>query len=619
MTAWPVLLLPAMAGTAYKKGLVTTARITAAPFQNMNNVATWLYNYNVVPSSKVEVDFVNSNDMEFIPMFNGAYAQTEFALGSDEYGEAPTGWPLAYGTNRRCYTWVDSIPTSTTSPYFGSSVCTKEQLITLINASNSVLNVPLKRIMMFNEPYIGAAYEQAADTTAHWYKDVFQEVVLALGLKITSATTSHSQKSLDWDELFLKTCMDLGCDLSLIDEWSIHNYNTKQTFWEQHYTAYTGTFYTAHEALFASGYGSWSASQWQSYFRNNKLRITEHSAEQETGTSFGVPDNQGTCARYTTQFGGPSTCVGNACQWGNGSLWWMLQPEQTNIVGICNWPMYYPEEGGNQEGARSSRLVYKDGALTPTGRAFIAAPNGANVDCNLVTNPSPPPPPTPPPAPLECASMEGRVNTYTSLGLFCYELKTTTEETCENYYSLNPSNNRLRLCINPIGPATDPDTFCGQSSSSITCAQPPPPLPPSPPPSPPPESPLTPPLPSPLPSPLNSPPPSPLPTPLPTPPPSLSPQTRPPLSPPPGPTPSSPPAPLPSPQQGGTPGGTSGGTPATTPPDSGSWGVQAGFFLTSGILAAGAAIGLCMQNHILESGVASQFSRLPEAILTVKV
>lgn len=339
MAAWVALLASVLASTQYKKGLVTTPGIPAAPFSNLGGVASWLYNYNVIPSSKHEVDFLNDNNMEFIAHFGGTYAQTELAWGTDEYGDAPTGWPLVYGTNRRCYTWSSELPVNPNNEYYGSSLCTKEQLIEVINASNAVLNVPVQRIMLWNEPYEGALYEENATETAHWYKDIFQEVVTALGLKVTSATTSHSPKALDWDETFLKTCMDLGCDLSLIDEWSIHKYNTKQQFWEQHYTAYTGTFYTAHEALFSSGYGSWSASQWQSFIRNNKLRITEHSAEQETETSFGMPDNQGTCARYTTQFGGPSTCVDAACAWGNGSVWWMLQPEQTNVIGIVSWPM----------------------------------------------------------------------------------------------------------------------------------------------------------------------------------------------------------------------------------------------------------------------------------------
>ena len=70
--------------TAHKKGFVTTPGVPATAFQNLNGVANWLYNYNVIPSSKAEVDFLNSNDMEFVAMFGGTYAQLEMEWGTVE-------------------------------------------------------------------------------------------------------------------------------------------------------------------------------------------------------------------------------------------------------------------------------------------------------------------------------------------------------------------------------------------------------------------------------------------------------------------------------------------------------------------------------------------------------
>ncbi len=474
--------------------------MTSTHFSNLNGAATWLYNYNVIPISQAEVDYMNSNNMEFVPMFGGAYAQTEQT-------ETILGWPLDQGTNKRCYLWQSVIPTSQSNQYYGSSLCTVYQLVELINASSSVLNVPIRRVAMFNEPWSTAAYPENATESALFYKNTLELVVQSLSLEIVSATTAASSRALEWDVDFLKRCTDYGCNLDLITEWSIHDYVTKYDRFTTRYGAYTGTFYSGREAAFASGYGSWSASQWSSFFRRSTLLFTEHSAEQETATSFGVPDNSGTCLRMSGQFGNAATCAsyGNdngACFWGAGSLNWLLESDHTNVAGVAVWPTYYSPSGSNQVGGRSSRLVYEDGSLTPNGRAFLAVPgDGLSVDCAYHKSPSPPPPapprpplspplppmspspPRPPPirppiAPLQCSAMNGRHNTQTAFAAarWCYEVKTTDVLGCDAYFSMG-TNNRMRLCYNPIYPATDSSVYCASTGSYVMCDF----LPPSPP------------------------------------------------------------------------------------------------------------------------------------------
>ena len=489
--------------------------MTDIHYSTLNGAATMLYNYNVMPVSQHEVDYINSNNVEFIPMFGGAYAQTQQTASI-------AGWPLASGSNERCYLWESEIPTGENNQYTGSSVCTVAQLIELINASTHVLSTPIRRVALFNEPWENAAYYENATKAAWWYKDVLEPLVAALGLEVTSATTQSSLRAVEWDTSFLKTCMDYGCNLDLITEWSIHHYNTKYTQMENKYSLATGSFYTNHEAEFASGYGSWTAARWSEFFRSKPLLFTEHSAEQETGTSFGVPDNSGTCLRLSGQFGDASQCEsygndGGACNWGKGSLAWLLETDRSNIAGVFIWPAYYSPSGGNQAGGRSSRMVYEDGSLTPVGRAFLAMPdNGLSVDCVTQQSPSPPPPspptppghppappsspplppsppsppnpPVPPPtppsprppiAPLDCSAMEGRQNTLTAFAQepFCYNIR--TNQGCDQYYSLQANNNRMRLCYNPIEPEIDNTVYCEATSNYVTCDF----LPPSPPPS----------------------------------------------------------------------------------------------------------------------------------------
>lgn len=497
-----------------KKGILGSIGMTDVHFTALNGAATMLYNYNIVPSSQHELDYINNNNIEFIPMFGGAYAQLEQTASL-------ANWPLSSGTNRRCYLWESQIPTGQNNQYTGSSVCTVSQLIELVNASRQVINTPIRHIALFNEPWENAAYYENATRAARWYKDVLEEVVGAFGLEVTSATTQSSPRALEWDTEFFQRCADYGCNLDLMTQWSVHEYKTKYTQFENKYSASSGTFYSNLEAAFASGYGAWSAGRWSEFFRSLPLLFTEHSAEQEVSASFGAPDNAGTCLRLSGQFGDAGQCAsfgndGAACNWGKGSLAWLLETDRSNIAGVFIWPAYYAPDGGNQAGGRSSRLVYEDGALTPVGRAFLAMPdNGMSVDCTTQPSPSPPPPspplppappplpPTPPPqppvppvppsppsppptppsprppiAPLECSAMEGRQNTITAFAQekFCYNVR--TNQACNQYYSLQSSNNRMRLCYNPIEPGIDNGVFCAATDSYVTCDF----LPPSPPP-----------------------------------------------------------------------------------------------------------------------------------------
>ena len=488
--------------------------MTDAHFGTLHGAATMLYNYNVVPLSQHEVAYMNANGMEFIPMFGGAYAQIEQV-------SAPAGWPLPSGTNRRCYLWPEEIPTA--NSYAGSGICTTPQLIELINASNRVLAVPIRRIAMFNEPWDNAAYPENATKTARWYKDVLEKVATALGLEITSATTQSSPRALAWDTEFFRRCTDYGCDLDLMTQWSVHEYKTKYAQFDAKYALGTGSFYADLEAAFAAGYGAWSGARWSEFFRGMPLLFTEHSAEQETSTSFGAPDNRGTCLRLSGQFGEPGLCDsfgngGAACNWGRGSLAWLLETDRANVAGVFIWPAYYAPDGHNQAGGRSSRLVYEDGSLTPNGRAFLAMPDdGLAVDCTAQPEPRPPPPGAPPPpspppeaprppappprppsppnppappptppsprppiAPLECPAMEGRQNTLTAFAQerFCYNVP--TNQGCDGYYSLQANNRRMRLCYNPIAPDIDNSVYCQATDDYVTCDL----LPPSPPPAP---------------------------------------------------------------------------------------------------------------------------------------
>ena len=381
-----------------KKGLLMSNGMTSVHFNELDGIGTWVYNYNPRPMSQDQVDFVNRNNLDYMLMLNGAYIPIEI----DSF---IFGWPLAQGTNRRCYLWNEALPTNPNNQYYGSSLCELNDMLSVINATLKVVMSPVTKLAMFNEPYPGAAYEQNATLSARAYKDFFEPAARVFGLKIISATTQAKSKTLGWDAEFLRACVDIGCDLELMNGWSIHLYNLKESKWQSSYAFPNGSFYTDRITEFANGYKSKSGAWFETLFKRMPLYITEMGATQEKETAYGPPDNTGTCLRLTGQFGNESLCNGEPrCGWGRGGLNWLLDDAQTNVAGALIWPSYYSPTGHNQDGGRSGRLVYHDGSLSPVGRAFIAAPdNGWAVDCHDVKAPLPPPspppptPPTPPP------------------------------------------------------------------------------------------------------------------------------------------------------------------------------------------------------------------------------
>jgi hypothetical protein len=73
-------------------------------------------------------------------MVNGAYLQLERET-------TVTGWPLPSGTNRRCYLFESALPSNPSNQYFGSAVCTPQDLLDLLNAAKTFFGARFKRFM----------------------------------------------------------------------------------------------------------------------------------------------------------------------------------------------------------------------------------------------------------------------------------------------------------------------------------------------------------------------------------------------------------------------------------------------------------------------------------------
>ena len=78
---------------ANKKGILSEMELTDAHYAHFDGEVAVLYNYEVDLLSDAEVNFINRNAIEFVPMFMGTYVQLERE-------SSPTGWSRPSGTRR---------------------------------------------------------------------------------------------------------------------------------------------------------------------------------------------------------------------------------------------------------------------------------------------------------------------------------------------------------------------------------------------------------------------------------------------------------------------------------------------------------------------------------------
>lgn len=195
------------------------------------------YNYNTDVYNTAQLDFVNRNQLEFVAMYNGGArarpapaVRCSRTLLSAAYLQLQrkthvAGWPLPTGADERCFFWESALPTNPNNQYYGSALCTADDLVRVLNASNQVLHAPVKRLALFNEGW--GLYPQNTTEAATWYKAVLEEVVARTGVRLISPTDKHGSEGLAWTGAFYRACADRGCNLLLIDEFAVHRYNTK--------------------------------------------------------------------------------------------------------------------------------------------------------------------------------------------------------------------------------------------------------------------------------------------------------------------------------------------------------------------------------------------------------
>lgn len=484
-------------GDVSRRGLILGVGATDVELAPLDGLFSYSYDYNVMLMSDSSVSFVRRQP-QFVPEFShilmtgGAYVQLEMATPL-------TGWPLpGTGSNRRCY-FLGQNPTNPNNEYFNSPNCTLEMIIPVVNATIELVKpARVEFWMSFNEPWSSAMYPEDPIESAHVHKDFYEPIARLFGLRLISATSIDKDKALSWDVTFFTECARIGCDLDsdLFVTHSIHRYNSKESVYANGFEFPAGRWYQDRVAAFAAGAGGKSGDYWRDFWLrpSRKFIFTEINAEQEKETSYGAPDAEGTCLRFSGQFGNPSTCGSTpACAWGGGPLAFLENRSNANVHSYFIWPTRYDDEGGNQAGARSARLVDAQGRLTPMGRLMSLPPSKRmEVDCTENRMPSPPPPvsgppppslppaaggsapPSTPPQEFTCADRNGRTNAqvYWANGRWCTDLSVSSGSNCQLYYT-QTLNGNTRFCTNSGGV----DGKCGQSSM-LSCTNYFPPSPP---------------------------------------------------------------------------------------------------------------------------------------------
>ena len=378
---------------ALKKGLLIGIGMPAIAFKNLDGQAAWAYNYGNIIKDAGQLDYINRNSIEFIPMYNGAYATMTTT-------EDVPGWSGGSAAgNVRCYFWQDAVPTNPNNENYNADLCTVNDLVSVLNDMQALTTAPIKRVMLWNEPWVGAETPQDPVVAAGWYKAIFEDVIAQTGLEVVMWTSSESDRSLDFDKAFLEECVALGCNLDLLTEVGIHDYKSLERFWRDKYqlddpNLPDGTYYTQRDDAFANVAQHPATAVPTTCPRpptgrlvaRAPLRVTETNANWENGSA----DTTNELVRISGRWPAPARAVWRGQH--------PIHARQFEFGGVA-WPAVLPD-GPSQQRGRQARAVYEDAELR-RGPAWQALPdNGLSVDRTEGRSPSPPPPSPPPPPPL---------------------------------------------------------------------------------------------------------------------------------------------------------------------------------------------------------------------------
>lgn len=254
--------------------------------------------------------------------------------------------------------------------YFESSkspTCTLEDVINVLTEAKEARTTPVQYLMGFNEMYNNLPPEDLTpQKAAEYWRTFVQPAAVAVGLKLVSPTTKANEKGTVWFADFLKACWDtrneaLPCDIELIDKFAVHEYDCRESSWEELYRGGSSELISLLKSKLGD-YGGKKSKQWERYLELRDLWVTETNCYWESIAPH--PNSKEQCLRITGQMPGSH---------GMGSIAKMEAID--NIERYSWWTTWNAQ-------IKPNYLTYKSGKLTPVAHGYLN-PNNRSMDCNF--------------------------------------------------------------------------------------------------------------------------------------------------------------------------------------------------------------------------------------------
>ena len=168
-------------------------------YEPLEDHLNWMYNYGMKLTSDEEYAWANDNQIEFIPMF---IHETMWSPNCSFTVTDPTKW----------------------------NYCSVEKIVAFLEDTQSKLDVPMKRILGFNEAWddrSASKYIHPYDMADYW--KTVQEVAYEMDLQMVSPTYSNHDEHIEWFAEFLNKCYlmrddDRPCTVEDIEVLATHEY-----------------------------------------------------------------------------------------------------------------------------------------------------------------------------------------------------------------------------------------------------------------------------------------------------------------------------------------------------------------------------------------------------------
>lgn len=372
-TKSPEELSAADARKNHKSGLICGDKPCRDAFKTG---VSWHYNYNLNVVDDEIVQWMNDNEIEWVPM-----------------SDRPVEWRTSAG---RACTWVK--PKGGWSP---KEMCDVRTIVDTVNLTNNQLSLKSKAkyLMLFNEAYLDCDSSQCAASTidppdvVDVWRRFFIPAARALGLDLVSPTFKGDEpKYQNWTAHVLAQCFihrnapDFPCDVRSLKKLSVHAYQCSEQFYSDYYTrngrhSWTNDLMTRLKAILGSDYIN---SYFKDFFDETPVWLTEFScaadgnyAEYPNGFADPFPYGQ---APYDEQCRRASGQVRESH--GEGVIKTLTDMDE--MERFAWYGLVVAADAGDTYVGTGNAVITGDGVVMPPGKLYTTSYRDlASMNCSI--------------------------------------------------------------------------------------------------------------------------------------------------------------------------------------------------------------------------------------------